>query len=180
MGLSKLQQQLKKKEKERKDAAKKGTPSSAAGKAKAAADAQAYICQVCRVGFPINAKVRDPALRSQQRASVGCGDLRVSSVRCLTAADCSTPPRRLLFFLMPHAVADASRALRSEAPQAAAAPMLATDRGDACQGGGSGVKPHFGVCHSPAIAPPLVARERIIAAFAGRTCARACRFRCDL
>lgn len=45
MGLSKLQQQLKKKEKERKDAAKKGTPSSTAAKAKSAADAQTFICQ---------------------------------------------------------------------------------------------------------------------------------------
>ncbi len=48
MAMSKLQQQLKKKEKERKAAARRGTPASSESRAKAAADAQTYICQVCR------------------------------------------------------------------------------------------------------------------------------------
>ncbi len=51
-----MQQQLKKKEKERKAAAGKATPVSAAAKAKSAADAQAFVCAVCRTPFPVNAK----------------------------------------------------------------------------------------------------------------------------
>ena len=49
--------QLKKKEKERKAAGKVGTPLSAAAKAKSAADAQAFLCAVCRQTFPVNVKV---------------------------------------------------------------------------------------------------------------------------
>lgn len=56
MGLSKLQQQLKKKEKERKAAGSKASPTSAAAKAKSAADATAFICAVCRQAFPVNAR----------------------------------------------------------------------------------------------------------------------------
>ena len=57
MGLSKLQQQLKKKEAERKAAAGKASPASAASKAKSAADATAFICAVCRTAFPVNVRV---------------------------------------------------------------------------------------------------------------------------
>jgi len=56
MGLSKLQQQLKKKEKERKSAGSKAAPTSAASKAKSAADAQAFLCAVCRTPFAVSAK----------------------------------------------------------------------------------------------------------------------------
>ena len=54
MGLSKLQQQLKKKEKERKAAAGKATPSSLESKNKSKNDAMAYICGVCRTAFPVS------------------------------------------------------------------------------------------------------------------------------
>ena len=79
MGLSKLQQQLKKKEAERKAArcgcpqprdsgrrvltlffSGKATAVSAASKAKSQADAQAFVCAVCRTAFPVN--VRSDAL----------------------------------------------------------------------------------------------------------------------
>jgi hypothetical protein len=56
MGLSKLQQQLKKKEKERKQAGAKASPLSAEAKSKSARDAVAFICGVCRAPFPVNSK----------------------------------------------------------------------------------------------------------------------------
>ena len=51
---------LKKKEKERKHAGSKATAVSATSKAKSQADAQAFICAVCRTAFPVN--VRSDAL----------------------------------------------------------------------------------------------------------------------
>ena len=50
--------QLKKKEKERKAAGKTATPVSKEAKAKSAADAQAFLCAVCRQTFPVNVRVR--------------------------------------------------------------------------------------------------------------------------
>ena len=51
---------LKKKEKERKAAGGKATAVSATSKAKSQADAQAFVCAVCRTAFPVN--VRSDAL----------------------------------------------------------------------------------------------------------------------
>lgn len=51
-----MQQQLKRKEQERKTAAKTATPLSLEAKAKSAKDAVAFICGVCRAPFPVNSK----------------------------------------------------------------------------------------------------------------------------
>jgi hypothetical protein len=67
MGLSKLQQQLKKKEAERKKAGTKATPTSAASKAKSAADAQAFICAVCRTAFPVNVRAAQLAAHAEAK-----------------------------------------------------------------------------------------------------------------
>jgi Zinc-binding len=67
MGLSKLQQQLKKKEAERKKAGSKATPTSAASKAKSAADAQAFICAVCRTAFPVNVRAAQLAAHADAK-----------------------------------------------------------------------------------------------------------------
>ena len=53
--MSKLQQKLYKKEKERKAAAGKKSATSAESKKKAAKDQQAHICAICRQTFPVNA-----------------------------------------------------------------------------------------------------------------------------
>ena len=55
MSLSKLQQKLYKKEKERKKLAGKNTALSAESKAKVLRDQQAHICAICRQTFPVNA-----------------------------------------------------------------------------------------------------------------------------
>eukprot|EP00937_MAST-01D_sp_MAST-1D-sp2_P006295 g6295.t1 len=57
MSMSKLQQKLYKKEKERKAAAGKKSASSAESKAKLAKDQTAFICSICRQAFPVNATV---------------------------------------------------------------------------------------------------------------------------
>ncbi|OQR82840.1 hypothetical protein ACHHYP_15445 [Achlya hypogyna] len=56
MSMNKLQMQLKKKEKERKAAAKKGSIVSSETKAKSAADAQAYVCGICRQSFSVTSR----------------------------------------------------------------------------------------------------------------------------
>ncbi|EQC27508.1 hypothetical protein SDRG_14709 [Saprolegnia diclina VS20] len=56
MSMNKLQMQLKKKEKERKAAGKKGSIVSSETKAKSAADAEAYICSVCRQSFSVTSR----------------------------------------------------------------------------------------------------------------------------
>mmetsp|Transcript_41860 Transcript_41860/g.103095 ORF Transcript_41860/g.103095 Transcript_41860/m.103095 type:complete len:99 (+) Transcript_41860:155-451(+) len=57
--MNKLQIQLKKKEKERKEAAgKKAGPASKEDKAKEMAAAQAHQCAVCRLPFMVTAKAR--------------------------------------------------------------------------------------------------------------------------
>ena len=66
MSLSKLQQKLYKKEKERKKAAGKNTALSAESKAKVLKDQQAHMCSFCRQTFPVNAT---PVLLEQHAAS---------------------------------------------------------------------------------------------------------------
>ena len=56
--MNKLQIQLKKKEKERKEAAGKKNSSTKEGKAKETAAAQAHVCQSCRQAFMVTAKAK--------------------------------------------------------------------------------------------------------------------------
>ncbi|OQS07905.1 hypothetical protein THRCLA_20035 [Thraustotheca clavata] len=79
MSMNKLQMQLKKKEKERKQAAKRGNIVTNETKAKSAADAEAYICGICRQSFSITS--RPPVLVTHAESR----HPKVSPEQCFTS-----------------------------------------------------------------------------------------------